>query len=68
MMKFNRTDIEIAYWMLFAVVAFFEWTSGKGPEVGLATGMIFGIAYATALAVCEIRTRWIQRVTRKYRV
>lgn len=67
-MKINREDLVIGYWLIFALVAFVEWTSGKGPEVGLATGMAFGIVYAAAMAIGEIRSRWIRRVSERYRV
>ena len=67
-MKINREDLTIGYWMLFALVTFVEWTSGKGPEVGLATGMTFAVIYAIATAVCEIRKYWIRRVSERYRV
>lgn len=67
-MKLDRYDIVIAYWMIFALVAFIEWSCGCGPEIGLATGMAFGIVRGLNQAVYELRSRWIRRVSEKYRV
>lgn len=67
-MKINREDFVIAYWMIFALVAFIEWSCGCGPEIGLVTGMIFGIVRALNQAVYELRSRWIHRVAERYRV
>lgn len=67
-MKITRDEITIGYWLIFALVTFVEWSSGKGAEVGLATGMVFTIVYAMAVAIDELRTRWVKRVTEKYRV
>lgn len=66
-MKLNKNDIVMIYWAVFALITFIEWSCGKGPEVGLATGMAFVIVRAFTEAVHEIRKYWIHRVTERYR-
>lgn len=62
-----RKEVQIGYWIVLGIVAFIEWTLGCEPVVGLFTAVMFAVVYAINEAILELRTRWIHRVTRRYR-